>query len=75
MKQLKKLLVLSGILILIAFSGCTRTVYVDRVVKVNVPVPCKVGATDCVVSGSDAEVVIGLTKCIIDMKQSIKACQ
>jgi hypothetical protein len=57
------------------FSGCTKTVYVDRPVKVKIPVKCKVPSTDCTVGGSDPEVVVGLGKCIIDLKQSIKVCQ
>lgn len=75
MRQLRGLLMLLGLLTLITFSGCTRTVYVDRPFEVKVPVPCKISNVSCNVGGSDAEVVIDLAKCIVDLKQEIKVCQ
>lgn len=68
-------LLLLGLLTLMLFSGCTRTIYVDRPYEVKVPVPCKISTTPCHVAGSDAEVVIGLAKCIVNLKHEIKVCQ
>lgn len=72
MKQLGALLILLGAL---SFSGCTKTVYVDRPVKVKVPVKCVVNDVNCKLIGTDPEIVIKLTECILDLKQEVKRCQ
>jgi hypothetical protein len=75
-RQLRKLLMPLGILILMLFSGCTtRTVYVDRPFEVKVEVPCKVDRVKCKTSGSDAEVVLGLATCVVDLKQAASVCR
>jgi hypothetical protein len=75
-RQLRKLLMPLGILILMLFSGCTtRTVYVDRPFEVKVEVPCKVEVVRCNPSGSDAEFVLGLATCVVDLKKAAGACR
>ena len=78
MKQLRMLLMLLGILTLTTFNGCSllqERVYVDRIVEVNVEVPCAIKRVKCSTVGSDAEVVIGLATCIVDLKKEAEACR
>ena len=77
-KRLKLLSVLLGILISLSFSGCawcTTIEYIDRPVEVFIPVKCKVKDVRCNLGKSDAELVVGLTECIIDMKKEARVCQ
>lgn len=74
MKQLKVLLMLLGILTLTSCSLFTTTEYIDRPYKVLVEVPCEVKKVHCDINGTDAEVVLGLTKCIIDLKKEASVC-
>lgn len=61
---------------MLTYSGCgTKTVYVDRPVEVLAEVPCKVKEVHCGLKGSDAEVVVGLAKCVINLKEEAKVCQ
>lgn len=78
MRPHKALLILLGVLISISVSGCswcTKIVYVDVPVPFNVPVKCKVPQTTCHVDGTDAEVVVGLTQCIFDLKKAQEVCK
>jgi hypothetical protein len=61
---------------ILVFSGCTKTIYVDRPVEVKVPVPCKAPKVHCNFNKkTDTEVIQSLLMCIEDLKQSIKVCQ
>lgn len=74
-KILGLLLMLLGML---SFSGCAwceKRIYVDRPVKIKVPVKCVVKDVECDNNGTDSEVVVGLAKCVLDLKQEAKACQ
>ena len=78
MRHLGKLLMVLGILTTVLTSGCslcTQTEYVDRVVEKVVTVPCQVRDVNCTTTGNDNEVVIGLQKCIFDLKMEASACQ
>ncbi|WP_416768536.1 hypothetical protein ACM66T_10300 [Sulfurimonas sp. ST-25] len=64
------------------FSGCTckqeiRTEFVDRPVKVKVPVPCRVQETKCydMADMNDSEVVIELVRCIEAHREAERVCQ
>ena len=74
----KMLLTLSGLLILITFSGCswcTTIEYREIPVEVLIEVPCEVKKVPCHLRGTDAEVVLQLGQCIIDLKYEAKVCQ
>jgi hypothetical protein len=71
-----KILKMSSMLFaILLFSGCTKTVYIDRPYEVKVPVKCKVRDVPCSFSGSDIDVVIGLQKCIVDLKKEAEVCR
>jgi len=64
------------LLSMVIFSGCTKTVYVDRPVYVDVPVKCNVPDTFCSEQGSLKEGTISeLLRCIYDLRESAKVCK
>jgi len=70
---------LSLILILVlgfTLSGCASKVeYVDRVVKVNVPVRCiSPGVSKSVQGKNDAESLLGIIRERDELREAIKAC-
>jgi hypothetical protein len=73
--MLKNLLITFVILASIAFSGCTRTVYVDKPEPYAVPVPCKTPDVHCHWQGNDTEVLVGVMKCLKDLKESNNVCK
>ena len=57
-------------------SLCEREIYVDRVVKVNVPVRCSVPYVGCDFNRStDTEVISGLLECIVNLKRANEVCK
>ena len=73
-KILKMLLIMFALLIL---SGCSakEPIYIDRVVKVDVPVKCKVPEVKCEYSGTYTETVKKMQYCIEDLKEAIGVCK
>ena len=76
------LFVISMITVAFLFTDCSgeckpRIIYRDRIVKVNVPVKCKVPKVDCDIneSMSNTETIIKLVECIVDLKQASRVCQ
>jgi len=64
------------IFVILAFSGCTKTVYVDRVKYVNIPVKCDVPNVECSTQGkNDVEIVSEMIRCIYDLKEAAKVCK
>ena len=55
-------------------SLCTTTEYIDRPVEVLVEVPCKVNNVVCDLTGTDPEVVVGLMRCVVDLRQEASRC-
>lgn len=73
MKILKPLLMVFAILIL---TGCNcKTEYIEVPKPYAVPTPCVTPDVVCDVNGSDANVVIGLLKCVVDYKKSNEVCK
>lgn len=71
-----KYLTLLMLLLTLTFSGCTKTVYVDRIKIEKVPVPCVVPKTHCSVDGlSRADKVVELYRCTQEYKQHAEVCQ
>ena len=61
---------------IILFSGCAcKPTIVQKVVKVNVPIKCKIPTVDCIYTGNDSEVVSQMVGCIYELKQASKVCQ
>jgi hypothetical protein len=61
---------------ILAFSGCTKTVYVDRVKYVDIPVKCRVPSVECSTQGkNDVEIVSEMIRCIYDLKEAAKVCK
>ena len=58
-----------------ACSWCEKKVYVEVPKPYAVPTPCKTPDVVCDINGSDANVVVGLVKCIVDLKNSNKVCK
>jgi hypothetical protein len=57
-------------------SGCTKTIYVDRVTKVNVPVPCTVPEVKCEFDKPTyTEVISELVRCIEEHKAAAAVCK
>ena len=71
---MKQYVVLLGLFVVLLFSGC-KTVYVDRLIEIKVPVKCKVKDVPCHVVGTDPEIVVKLTECIIDLKKEAERCR
>ena len=74
MKQLLPLTLCAAAIL----SGCgVKTVYVDRVIKEKVPVPCSVPSPDCPHLGdlNDSEAVYELGRCIEQYEENIGACK
>ena len=64
------------IFVILAFSGCTKTVYIDRVKYVDVPVKCIVPDVNCSTAGlNDVGVVSEMIRCIFDLKEASKVCK
>jgi hypothetical protein len=64
-------------MILVMFTGCTgKTVYVDRVVKVNVPVRCIAPDVNKSVQGkNDADSLLGIIKERDELREAIQSCR
>ena len=62
--------------IMFLLTGCaTKTVYVDRIVKVNVPVPCVTPVINKAVAGvNDADSLLGIIKERDLLRESVKSC-
>jgi len=73
--MLNNLLITFVILIPIVFSGCTKTVYVDKPEPYAVPVKCNVPEVHCTWEGTDVEVLIGVMKCLSDYKRANEVCR
>ena len=60
-----------------SLSGCTKTVYVDRPVRVDVPVKCVVEDADCphLIDLNDSAAVDEMGRCILQMRENEKACR
>jgi len=76
----KMLLTLLGLLILTIFNGCSwceKIIYVPEVHEVKVPVPCKVPDVHCSIdqNHSNAEAVVDLVECIVDLRKAEKVCK
>ena len=72
-----KLSVLLMLFVAVILSGCTKEVYVDRPVKVYVPVECKVQDPDCphLKDLNTSEVIIELGRCLDQYDENIKVCK
>lgn len=59
------------------FSGCaTKTVYVDRVVEVKVPVPCKMKDIKRAIKGSnDAVTTADIVRERDELREANRACE
>jgi hypothetical protein len=68
--------ILLVVVILVIFTGCAeKTVYVDRVVKVNVPVRCVVPDINQSVKGkNDADSLLGIIKERDELRAAIRSC-
>ena len=64
-------------MILVMFIGCAeKTIYVDRVVKVNVPVRCIAPDVSKSVKGkNDADSLLGIVKERDELRKAIEACK
>lgn len=69
--------VLLMLFVSVMISGCGQRVYVDREVKVNIPVPCEIEDPKCPrLEGLDRSgIVIELGRCIDQYKENVKVCQ
>jgi hypothetical protein len=65
------------VIILVMFTGCAeKTVYVDRVVKVNVPVRCVVPDVNQSVKGkNDADSLLGIIKERDELRVATQSCK
>jgi hypothetical protein len=54
-----------------------KTVYVDRPVRVNVPVPCRIADPDCphLADLNDSAAVDELGRCVLQYEKNVKDCQ
>jgi hypothetical protein len=68
---------ISTLLAVFFLSGCAKTIYVDRPVKVKVPVPCTITDPDCphLSDLNDSAAVDELGRCVLQYKQNVKDCQ
>ena len=69
--------VLMVAMILVVFNGCVeKMVYVDRVVKVNVPVRCITPDVNKSVPGdNDADSLLGIIKERDELREAIQSCR
>ena len=82
---MKVLYILLGIVGIVVFSGCScknvpgvkcETIYVDREVKVNVPIKCKTPDTFCDDPGSLKKGTMNeLLGCVYELRESTKVCK
>lgn len=72
-----KLLIPLTLFVVVILNGCTKTVYVDRPIKVNIPVPCEIKDPDCphLQDLNSSEVVVELGRCVDQYKENVKVCQ
>jgi hypothetical protein len=68
--------ILLVVVILVMFTGCAeKIVYVDRVVKVNVPVRCVAPDVNQSVKGTnDADSLLGIIKERDELRAAIRSC-
>ena len=77
-KTISRLLVVSTIVL---FSGCSEkeckptTVYVDREVRVEVPIKCHPPDVQCEFSGVGSEPIVKMLECIADQKRALEVCK
>jgi hypothetical protein len=64
-------------MILVMFTGCAdKTVYVDRVVKVNVPVRCIAPDVNKSIQGkNDADSLLGIIKERDELREAVASCR
>jgi hypothetical protein len=69
--------VLAVIFILFVMTGCAeKTVYVDRVVKVNVPVRCIApDVNQSIIGKNDADSLLGIIKERDELREAIQVCK
>lgn len=72
--------VLLTLFVALVFSGCTKTVYVDRFLEKKVPVPCEVAEVECasteeMADMNDSAVVVECYRCVDAHKEAAKVCQ
>ena len=72
MKMLKISLM---VFVLLTFQACSKVEYVEVPKPYAVPVPCTTPDVNCSVSGSDANVVVELVKCVVDLKLANGVCK
>jgi apolipoprotein N-acyltransferase len=65
------------VLVILFFTGCAdKTVYVDRVVKVNVPVRCVAPNVNQSVKGkNDADSLLSIIKERDELREAIQSCR
>jgi hypothetical protein len=66
--------------VMLAFNGCTEKVYVDRVVKKNVIIPCHIPDVYCATKEelrdmNDSEIVGEAFRCIQEYKTKVEVCR
>lgn len=68
---------LSIMFVIIVFSGCGKCepVFIEKIVKVNIPIKCVTPDVNCTFSGNDTEVVAQMIGCIYEHKQAAKVCK
>ena len=61
--------------LLVSISGCAEKEYIDRPVKLYMPVHCKTPDVKCKTDGNDVEVIQQLIECILKYKEANKVCK
>lgn len=74
MKNVKTYKMLLVVLMVLFYSGCTRTVYVDKPVPYAVPQACEVRLIECHLSGSPSNMLLKSIECFLDQKEEAKVC-
>lgn len=61
----------------IMINGCSKPIYVDREVKVNIPISCEIEDPKCPkLQGLDRSgIILELGRCIDQYKENVKVCQ
>ena len=72
--------VLLTLFVALVFNGCTKTVYVDRVLEKKIPVSCEVAKVECastqeMADMNDSAVAVECYRCVHAHKEAAKACQ
>ena len=66
-----------AVAVMLIFTGCTtKTVYIDRVVKVSIPVRCVIPGVAPAISGVNYAVTLAdIIRERDELRESVKACQ